>query len=146
MILGNFNEIICHQKYFNLPSDSNYVFYIFFYFSPTKPSSKLELLGNVKNQMSSWLGSGISGLRKSDSEVVPDPPAELLQETTKENIKEKEDDNSRWIIKFIIHNKKDKKFMFTFFSATGDPDTPISEGEDDLGNNQGGNGQYLFIQ
>lgn len=26
------------------------------------------------------------------------------------------------------------------FSATGDPDTPISEGEDDLGNTQGGNG------
>lgn len=53
------------------------------------------MLGNVKNQMSSWLGSGISGLRKSDSEVVPDPPAELLQETAKENFKEKEDDNSR---------------------------------------------------
>lgn len=64
--------------------------------SPTKPPSKLELLGNVKNQMSSWLGSGISGLRKSDSEVVPDPPAELLQETTKENSKEREDDNSRF--------------------------------------------------
>jgi len=53
------------------------------------------MLGNVKNQMSSWLGSGISGLRKSDSEVVPDPPAELLQEATKESFKEKEDDNSR---------------------------------------------------
>lgn len=64
----------------------------FFSCSPTKPPpSKLELLGNVKNQMSSWLGSGISGLRKSDSEVVPDPPAELLQEPTKE----KEEDNSR---------------------------------------------------
>lgn len=60
--------------------------------SPTKPPSKLELLGNVKNQMSSWLGSGISGLRKSDSEVVPDPPAELLQQET---TKEKEEDNSR---------------------------------------------------
>lgn len=47
--------------------------------------------------MSSWLGSGISGLRKSDSEVVPDPPAELLQEATKETFKEKEDDNSRYI-------------------------------------------------
>ncbi|XP_025410079.1 synapse-associated protein of 47 kDa isoform X2 [Sipha flava] len=93
--------------------------------SPTKPSSKLELLGNVKNQMSSWLGSGISGLRKSDSEVVPDPPAELLQETTKENFKEKEDDNS---------------------SATGDPDTPISEGEDDLGNTQGGNVSTKALQ
>ncbi|XP_050428012.1 synapse-associated protein of 47 kDa isoform X2 [Adelges cooleyi] len=83
--------------------------------SPTKPTSKLEMLGNVKNQMSSWIGSGISGLRKSDSEVVPDPPAELLQETT-EDAKEKEDDNS---------------------SATGDPDTPVSETEDDLGNPQG---------
>ncbi|VVC35521.1 Hypothetical protein CINCED_3A024913 [Cinara cedri] len=90
--------------------------------SPTKPPpSKLELLGNVKNQMSSWLGSGISGLRKSDSEVVPDPPAELLQEPTKE----KEDDNS---------------------SATGDPDTPISEGEDDLGNTQSGNVSTKAIQ
>lgn len=68
---------------------------VLFDFSPTKPPSKLELLGNVKNQMSSWLGSGISGLRKTDSEVVPDPPAELLQETTKESFKEKEDDNSR---------------------------------------------------
>lgn len=66
-------------------------------FSPTKAPSKLEMLGNVKNQMSSWLGSGISGLRKSDSEVVPDPPAELLQETTKESFKEKEDDNSRFV-------------------------------------------------
>ncbi|XP_050536257.1 synapse-associated protein of 47 kDa isoform X2 [Daktulosphaira vitifoliae] len=83
--------------------------------SPTKPPSKLEMLGNVKNQMSSWLGSGISGLRKSDSEVVPDPPAELLQEATDES-KEKEDDNS---------------------SATGDPDTPVSETEDDLGTTQG---------
>lgn len=72
-------------------------------FSPTKPPSKLELLGNVKNQMSSWLGSGISGLRKSDSEVVPDPPAELLQETIKENFKEKEDDNSRWANKLLFN-------------------------------------------
>jgi len=71
-------------------------------FSPTKPPSKLEMLGNVKNQMSSWLGSGISGLRKNDSEVVPDPPAELLQETTKENFKEKEDDNSRSVKQFIV--------------------------------------------
>ncbi|CAH1724692.1 synapse-associated protein of 47 kDa-like isoform X4 [Aphis gossypii] len=93
--------------------------------SPTKPPSKLELLGNVKNQMSSWLGSGISGLRKSDSEVVPDPPAELLQEAAKESFKEKEDDNS---------------------SATGDPDTPISEGEDDLGNTQGGNVSTKALQ
>lgn len=27
-----------------------------------------------------------------------------------------------------------------YFSATGDPDTPISEGEDELGSTQGGNG------
>lgn len=54
------------------------------------------MLGNVKNQMSNWLGSGISGLRKSDSEVVPDPPVELLQEATDES-KEKEDDNSRYL-------------------------------------------------
>lgn len=71
--------------------------------SPTKPTSKLELLGNVKNQMSSWLGSGIPGLRKSDSEVVPDPPAELLQDAdAKESFKEKEDDNSRWELKFTF--------------------------------------------
>jgi len=69
---------------------------VYLIFSPTKPPSKLELLGNVKNQMSSWLGSGISGLRKSDIEVIPDPPADLLQETnTKESFKEKEEDNSR---------------------------------------------------
>lgn len=53
--------------------------------------------------MSSWLGSGISGLRKSDSEVVPDPPAELLQEAAKESFKEKEDDNSRWIKNKLFH-------------------------------------------
>jgi hypothetical protein len=98
--------------YFNC---NNYYVFCIFYFSPTKPSSKLELLGNVKNQMSSWLGSGISGLRKSDSEVVPDPPAELLQETTKENFKEKEDDNSRWIINLIILNIKKKCNVKIFF-------------------------------
>lgn len=93
--------------------------------------------------MSSWLGSGISGLRKSDSEVVPDPPAELLQETPKENFKEKEDDNSRWIINLLHIHQCIVYFIYWkifFFSATGDPDTPISEGEDDLANNQGGNG------
>jgi len=31
-------------------------------------------------------------------------------------------------------------FNLLSVSATGDPDTPISEGEDDLGNTQGGNG------
>lgn len=80
-----------HERFF-----INWFFFVLPNFSPTKPPSKLELLGNVKNQMSSWLGSGISGLRKSDSEVVPDPPAELLQETAvKDSFKEKEDDNSR---------------------------------------------------
>lgn len=31
------------------------------------------------------------------------------------------------------------------YSATGDPDTPISEGDDDMGNPQGGNGWYFFF-
>lgn len=34
--------------------------------------------------------------------------------------------------------------LFLFFSATGDPDTPTSEVEDDLGNTQGGNGWHVF--
>lgn len=43
---------------------------------------------------------------------------------------------------YLIYNLKKKQFYINifFFSATGDPDTPISEGEDDLGNTQGGNG------
>jgi len=36
--------------------------------------------------------------------------------------------------------KEDIYFNLLCVSATGDPDTPISEGEDDLGNTQGGNG------
>ncbi|XP_028179318.1 synapse-associated protein of 47 kDa-like isoform X4 [Ostrinia furnacalis] len=50
--------------------------------SPTKGGSKLDLITNVKSQMTGWLGSGIPipGLRKneaapSDTEPVPAEPA-----------------------------------------------------------------------
>ncbi|CAH0390688.1 unnamed protein product [Bemisia tabaci] len=40
--------------------------------SPTKVNSKLEMLGNVKSQMSSWLGGGIQlpSLRKTETEAA----------------------------------------------------------------------------
>ncbi|XP_063242693.1 LOW QUALITY PROTEIN: synapse-associated protein 1 [Bacillus rossius redtenbacheri] len=44
--------------------------------SPTK-AGKLEMFSNVKNQMTSWLGSGVPGLRKGD----PDGNAEAQNST-----------------------------------------------------------------
>lgn len=48
------------------------VFISFFYYSPTKGGSRLDVLGNlgsVKSQMTSWLGSAsIPGLRKGETD------------------------------------------------------------------------------
>lgn len=71
-------------------------------FSPTK-TSRLEMLGNVKNQMTNWIGGGIASLRKTSegdasavAEQAPDSP--LLENSPKDSIKEKDDDdNSRCV-------------------------------------------------
>ncbi|XP_047511921.1 synapse-associated protein of 47 kDa isoform X6 [Pieris napi] len=68
--------------------------------SPTKGGSKLDLITNVKSQMTGWLGSGIPGipgLKKTEApsadapEVAPVEPAELAE--PKPEGKE-DDDNS----------------------------------------------------
>lgn len=66
--------------------------------SPTKGGSKLDIITNVKSQMTGWLGSGIPipGLRKNEpaaaesAEPAPEPEPEL-----KTDIKD-DDDNSRY--------------------------------------------------
>lgn len=65
--------------------------------------SRLEMLGNVKSQMSSWLGSAnIPGLGKKD-ETVPenaeklDDSSPLSEKSIKGSPTEKDDDNSRWV-------------------------------------------------
>ncbi|XP_022127633.1 synapse-associated protein of 47 kDa isoform X3 [Pieris rapae] len=71
--------------------------------SPTKGGSKLDLITNVKSQMTGWLGSGIPGipgLKKNEApsadapEVAPVEPAEVAE--VKPEGKE-DDDNSRYI-------------------------------------------------
>ncbi|XP_063832532.1 synapse-associated protein of 47 kDa isoform X3 [Ostrinia nubilalis] len=68
--------------------------------SPTKGGSKLDLITNVKSQMTGWLGSGIPipGLRKneaapSDTEPVPAEPA---PEAEPKPEGKDDDDNSRY--------------------------------------------------
>lgn len=65
----------------------------------------MEMLGNVKNQMTSWIGGGIASLRKtSEGEAIPSnseqPPESPVSETSvKGSIKDKDDDdNSRLVI------------------------------------------------
>ncbi|XP_072933090.1 synapse-associated protein of 47 kDa isoform X6 [Epargyreus clarus] len=68
--------------------------------SPTKAGSKLDLITNVKSQMTGWLGSGIQipGLRKN--EAPPAEPAEAPQPVEPEAEPKPEgkddDDNSRY--------------------------------------------------
>ncbi|CAK9134303.1 unnamed protein product, partial [Ilex paraguariensis] len=90
--------------------------------SPTK-TSRLEMLGNVKNQMTNWIGGGIASLRKTSegdasavAEQAPDSP--LLENSPKDSIKEKDDDDNS--------------------SATGgaDSDVLISD-EEDAGKDEG---------
>ncbi|KAK7580529.1 hypothetical protein V9T40_001158 [Parthenolecanium corni] len=90
--------------------------------SPTK-TSRLEMLGNVKNQMTNWIGGGIASLKKTSegdasavTEQAPDSP--LLETSPKGSIKEKDDDDNS--------------------SATGgaDSDVLISD-EEDVGKEEG---------
>ncbi|CAH2095563.1 unnamed protein product [Euphydryas editha] len=70
--------------------------------SPTKGGSKLDLITNVKSQMTGWLGSGIPipGLRKNEAaptdstEPAPVEPAEVADEPKPES--KDDDDNSRY--------------------------------------------------
>lgn len=68
--------------------------------SPTKGgASKLELLSNVKSQMTGWLGSGIPipGLRKTDSQQAPEvnePPTQVLEPSEIKTELKDDDDNS----------------------------------------------------
>lgn len=73
---------------------------IFYHYSPTKGGSKLDLITNVKSQMTGWLGSGIPipGLRKN--EAAPTEAAEVAAEPA-EAVEAKpegkdDDDNSRY--------------------------------------------------
>lgn len=68
--------------------------------SPTKGGSKLDLITNVKSQMTGWLGSGIPipGLRKSEAtptETTEAAPAEPEVPEPKPESKD-DDDNSRY--------------------------------------------------
>lgn len=70
-------------------------------------------LGSVKTQMSSWLGSGIPGLRKG--ETAPAEPAEghenpvhdvespASEKSVKGSPVEKDDDDSRYLYETITH-------------------------------------------
>jgi hypothetical protein len=82
------------------------------YSSPTKAGGKMEMLTNVKSQMSSWLGAG-GGLisnagggliqavksRATGEETVPDPPEHLQQPTdpAPAAIPKEDDENSRYL-------------------------------------------------
>ncbi|XP_053615868.1 synapse-associated protein of 47 kDa isoform X3 [Plodia interpunctella] len=67
--------------------------------SPTKGGSKLDLITNVKSQMTGWLGSGIPipGLRKNEAAPTEaaEPPAEPEVTEPKPEGKD-DDDNSRY--------------------------------------------------
>ncbi|XP_049693675.2 synapse-associated protein of 47 kDa isoform X5 [Helicoverpa armigera] len=104
--------------------------------SPTKGGSKLDLITNVKSQMTGWLGSGIPipGLRKNEPapaepEAAPVEPAEVAEPRPEGK---DDDDNSRYI------------------SATGGADsrpastggTPTEEQPGGVGN--GGQSRKLF--
>ncbi|CAH0731292.1 unnamed protein product, partial [Brenthis ino] len=67
--------------------------------SPTK-GGKLDLITNVKSQMTGWLGSGIPipGLRKNEagSSDVPEPAAEPVEAVEPKPEAKDDDDNSRY--------------------------------------------------
>ncbi|XP_026738660.1 synapse-associated protein of 47 kDa isoform X4 [Trichoplusia ni] len=69
--------------------------------SPTKGGSKLDLITNVKSQMTGWLGSGIPipGLRKNEPapEAVPEAaPVEPAEAAEPKPEGKDDDDNSRY--------------------------------------------------
>lgn len=71
-----------------------------FFYSPTKAGSKLDLITNVKSQMTGWLGSGIQipGLRKNEAppaEATEAPPPVEPEAEPKPEGKD-DDDNSRY--------------------------------------------------
>lgn len=110
------------------------------------------MLGNVKNQMTNWIGGGIASLRKTSegdafavTEQTPDSP--LLENSPKGSIKEKDDDdNSRFessyqrgFSNFVVWLRINIYFTrFYICSATGgaDSDLPISD-EEDIGKEEG---------
>lgn len=68
--------------------------------SPTKGGSKLDLITNVKSQMTGWLGSGIPipGLKKNEApppEAEQPAPTEPTESEPKAEGKD-DDDNSRY--------------------------------------------------
>lgn len=91
--------------------------------SPTKGGSKLDLITNVKSQMTGWLGSGIPipGLRKNEvppagGEAVEPAPAEPAEPEPKPEGKD-DDDNSRYnrYEGFGGSNEFTQYFFFSFF-------------------------------
>lgn len=89
--------------------------------SPTKATagSKLDIITNVKSQMTGWLGSGIPipGLRKNEA-----PPAEPTEPAPVETIEEPkaegkdDDDNSRYIrYEGLADAMSLRSYFFIFF-------------------------------
>lgn len=89
--------------------------------SPTKGAagSKLDIITNVKSQMTGWLGSGIPipGLRKNEA-----PPAEPTEPIPTEPIEESkpegkdDDDNSRYIrYEGLADAMSLRSYFFIFF-------------------------------
>ncbi|XP_032522746.1 synapse-associated protein of 47 kDa isoform X7 [Danaus plexippus] len=67
--------------------------------SPTKGGSKLDLITNVKSQMTGWLGAGIPipGLRKNEAASAEPEPAPIEPEPTEAKTEPRDDDdNSRY--------------------------------------------------
>lgn len=66
--------------------------------SPTKGGSKLDLITNVKSQMTGWLGSGIPipGLRKNEPAPAeqPEQPAPEVAEVAETKLEGKDDDDN----------------------------------------------------
>ncbi|CAG9793184.1 unnamed protein product [Diatraea saccharalis] len=64
--------------------------------SPTKGGSKLDLITNVKSQMTGWLGSGIPipGLRKNEAPPAEAEPAPAEPEPAEPKPEKDDDDNS----------------------------------------------------
>ncbi|RVE52556.1 hypothetical protein evm_002675 [Chilo suppressalis] len=101
--------------------------------SPTKGGSKLDLITNVKSQMTGWLGSGIPipGLRKNEVPPADAEPAPTEPEVPELKPEKDDDDNS---------------------SATGGADsrpastggTPTEEQPAGVGNVSGRHGKQLF--
>ncbi|XP_032522742.1 synapse-associated protein of 47 kDa isoform X2 [Danaus plexippus] len=64
--------------------------------SPTKGGSKLDLITNVKSQMTGWLGAGIPipGLRKNEAASAEPEPAPIEPEPTEAKTEPRDDDDN----------------------------------------------------